>query len=204
MSANRQAGYDPAVGSIDGSEDLLPSSSGRQYASAKTSQVLPLHEEATPFTLGSSGVFSTDEALARLDAASARAEAEVGSEASLWKIWPAVIGGAIVLTLFGTWASLALLSEKSQPIAPTAQAGVTEVENTLPFVLVSFHDRATMSEITRSLQVHGVEIESGPLPGGVYRVSIPAEDGTTYDAIAAGLDKDPLVGRLVIGRRPPD
>ncbi|WP_188721396.1 hypothetical protein [Nitratireductor aestuarii] len=200
MSTNQQAGPRPASRSISSTGEWS-SSQGQPMAEGGAASGFALREAASRFEQASSRI-STDEALARLDAASA--EAEEGGEASLWKLWPAITGGAIALALLGTWAGFAFLGEQPQLSSPAAEATASGVENMRPFVLVSFDDRATMAQITRSLQALGVEIESGPLPGGVYRVSIPAEDGTTYDAIAAKLDQDPLVGRLVIGRRPPN
>ena len=201
MSTNQQAGSNPAPRSIDPTGEWL---SAAQNGRSGSSDFPRIPAGQANLSHRTSGALSTDEALARLNAASGEALEDAGAVASLWKIWPTVIGGMIALALLGTWAGFAVLGERPTPASPEAQAAATEVESLRPFVLVSFDDKATMAEISRSLRAHGVEIESGPLPGGAYRVTIPAEDGASYDAIAASLVKDPLVGRLVIGRRPSD
>lgn len=187
MSTHHQTGADPANQPIHVSGDLHPASA---WQNAGT------HNNDNPAS------FSADEALARLDAASEGLEE--ASDASLWTIWPVIAGGTIALSLFDAWVAVALFNVQPYDFPQAVPAAVTGVGNARPFALVSFNDRATMQEITRSLEAHGLEIEAGPLPGGAYRVTIPAEDGSTYDAIAAKLDKDPLVGRLVVGYRPPN
>lgn len=72
-----------------------------------------------------------------------------------------------------------------------------------PFVLVNFDEDATIGEISRSLNELGLKVVSGPTPGGLYRVGIPAETGAEYDAKSRSLESSPHVEWLVAGKRPP-
>lgn len=154
-------------------------------------------EDASPFSMA-------EEALARLDAASEEARERRLAAASLRRIWPAVFGAAGAVIVFTAWAGLAWIKEAPQSLSSAVSEAIANDGSLLPFVLVSFNDRASMADITKMLHGLGLEILAGPLPGGVYRVSIPAKDGAGYDAITASLQQDPTVGWLVIGRRPPD
>jgi hypothetical protein len=145
--------------------------------------------------------FSTEDALARLDAASEAADKRRLGAASLRKIWPIVFfsaGAAIILAI-----SAGLIWIEDEPDTLTAaSAAMSGDMGTEPFVLVSFDNRATITDITKGLEELGLKISAGPLPGGVYRVTIPAETGSEYDSLAASLEQLPAVGWLVAGRRP--
>ncbi|MBN7757485.1 hypothetical protein JYP46_11710 [Nitratireductor aquimarinus] len=73
-----------------------------------------------------------------------------------------------------------------------------------PFVFVTFRADASMAEVSALLDESGVEIAAGPLPGGLYRVLVPAETAAQYDGIAAALAEASVVETVVTGRRPAD
>ncbi|MAS13261.1 MAG: hypothetical protein CMH69_08160 [Nitratireductor sp.] len=73
-----------------------------------------------------------------------------------------------------------------------------------PFAFVTFAADASMADVSALLEESGAEIAAGPLPGGLYRVLVPAETAEQYEAIVAGLEKAEFVETVVIGRRPGD
>lgn len=82
-------------------------------------------------------------------------------------------------------------------------AGVEESARA-PFVLVTFAGDASMTDITTALEEGGLVIDEGPMPGGMYRVIVPAETSAEYDALVAELEQAPFVDILVAGRKPAD
>jgi len=202
-SAGQERAEDLPVRQRDSLSAEDPAENGKTQA--RTSDSGSLQEEAAQYSAETSSPFSTtEEALARLDAASEKAKERRLAAASLRKMWPIVFGAAGMVILLAAWAGLTWIKEAPQGLSSAVSAAITNDTGQTPFVLVSFNDRATIADITKMLQGLGLEITSGPLPGGVYRVNIPAENGTGYDAITASLDQDPSVGWLVVGRRPSD
>ncbi|MCR4269301.1 hypothetical protein [Nitratireductor sp. ZSWI3] len=73
-----------------------------------------------------------------------------------------------------------------------------------PFAFVTFKDEASMAAVSAALAERGLEIDSGPLPGGLYRVLVPATSVAQYDEIVAGLERAGVVETVVTGRKPTD
>lgn len=80
-------------------------------------------------------------------------------------------------------------------IAGTEQAG-------LPFVLVTFKPDARLSDVSAFLAEQGATIVSGPAPGGIYKIGIPALDTAGYDRIAGLIAAQPFVEAVIPGRKP--
>lgn len=188
MSINQKAGQDQ-------SQDVL-SSGGRGAQS--------MQEAAATYrgdTISAPSSFSTEEALKRLDAASEAADKRRLGAASLRKIWPIVFFSAGAAVILAISAGLIWIEDEPETLSAASAAMSGDMGNE-PFVLVSFNNRATINDITKGLQELGLEISAGPLPGGVYRVRIPASTGSEYDTLSASLEQLPTVGWLVAGRRP--
>ncbi|EKF17965.1 hypothetical protein [Nitratireductor pacificus] len=79
----------------------------------------------------------------------------------------------------------------------------SERENA-PFAFVTFRADASMAEVSALLGASGLEIDAGPLPGGHYRVLVPAKTVAQYDGIVAGLEKAGIVETVMTGRKPAD
>ncbi|WP_048648056.1 hypothetical protein [Nitratireductor soli] len=71
-----------------------------------------------------------------------------------------------------------------------------------PFAFVTFKGDASMADVSAALGELGLEIDAGPLPGGLYRVLVSAETVAQYDEIAAALEKTDVVETVVTGRKP--
>lgn len=135
-----------------------------------------------------------------------RRPAQAGLAARLWQglvglpagvAW-AVAGLAVAILLAQT------LTDRTGEPGGYEIAGEESLAANRPFVLVTFDPAAPIGEITATLSGLGVAIAEGPLPGGMYRVVVPAEDSTEFDRISAGIAASDLVVEVVIGRRPAD
>lgn len=140
--------------------------------------------------------FSTDEALARLDAASRPDRA--ARHSAVW-YWPFLLGALGAVVVAGSM--MAWLGEMPV-LSPQTVSGTPSEGAPLPFVLVSFAEGVSMSDVTKTLEGLGLEFMAGPFPGGVYRVAVPAETVSDYDTLAKALEADPVISWIVIGRRP--
>ena len=71
-----------------------------------------------------------------------------------------------------------------------------------PFVLATFKPDAKLAEIATLLKASGAQIVEGPGASGAFKISISATTIADYDAVAAALQKSPLVASLIPGRKP--
>lgn len=83
-----------------------------------------------------------------------------------------------------------------------SQAGVSQFKDDSPYVLVVFAPGADIARISALLAQTGASIASGPKPGGVYFIDLPAEDMETYARLSAVLAASPVVKQLLPGRKP--
>ncbi len=84
--------------------------------------------------------------------------------------------------------------------SPVEIAGGEQAD--LPFVLVTFKPDATMADISAFLAGQGATVLSGPAPGGVFKVGIPAETVADYDRIAGLIAAQPFADTVLTGRKP--
>lgn len=71
-----------------------------------------------------------------------------------------------------------------------------------PFVLVTFTADARLSDIAAMLEENGASLSGGPLPGGMFRIAVPAATVADYEGVVATLRASPLIASLLPGRRP--
>jgi hypothetical protein len=83
---------------------------------------------------------------------------------------------------------------------PVEIAGTEQGE--LPFALVVFRPQATLAEVSTFLADQGATIVSGPAPGGIFKIGIPAATNADYDRIVGLIAAQPFADTVTIGRRP--
>lgn len=108
-----------------------------------------------------------------------------------------IAAGLALAILAGQTLWLGMKSAEQYSVAGTDRAQA-------PFVLVAFSAGASMAQVSAVLGASGLEIDAGPLPGGLYRVLVPAETVAQYEAVIAGLEKAGIVETVVTGRKPAD
>lgn len=165
--------------------------------------------EYSAAAMGNEAIRPPADALSRLSAA---LERESGPPRLARTTWLKRAGGWFAAPSSGlAWGTaalaVALLAAQTAWISTRdaddySVAGTSEERVQLPFLLVSFDDEALLSEVTGVLQSLRLEIDAGPLPGGVYRVILPVSTATDYDRLAAELEAQPLVARVIAGARP--
>ena len=106
-----------------------------------------------------------------------------------------VAAGLAIAILVGqtVWLNLSERTDFSVAGTETADA---------PFAFVTFKEDAAIADVSAALGALKLKIDAGPLPGGLYRVVVPAENGAQYDDIVARLQKTGVVATVVAGRRP--
>ena len=72
----------------------------------------------------------------------------------------------------------------------------------MPFALVTFKPDARIADISAVLAGQGAMILSGPAPGGVFKVGIPAETAADYDRIVGLIAAQPFADTVLTGRKP--
>jgi hypothetical protein len=89
---------------------------------------------------------------------------------------------------------------------PGGRGGGIEIAGTeradLPFALVTFKPQATMAEVSSLLAGEGATILSGPAPGGIYKIGIPAKTVADYDRIVGLIAAQPFADSVITGRKP--
>ena len=138
-----------------------------------------------------------------LDAEAGPARAAAPSAlARLWAGFMAIPAGfawaaataAVVLVLVQT------VMEPGGPGGPVEIAG-TDAQN-MPFALVTFKPDARIADISAVLSGQGAVILSGPAPGGVFKIGIPAKTAADYDRIVGLIAAQPFADTVMAGRRP--
>lgn len=163
-----------------------------------------LKEEAAAYSDGSPTTLSaTDDALARLDAAVDDSTRRLAS-GSWHKSWHIGFGAAALIGAFLIWNVASWLVQEPEGVVSEVSAATAaeEAGNRMPFVLVRFADTASIGEVSEAMKALNLEISSGPVQDGLYRVTIPAATNGDYDVVTARLQRSPVVSWLVAGRRP--
>lgn len=142
-------------------------------------------------------------------------EREAGSEpksteqpSPLMRFWYRIVGlpAGVAWAAAGLAVAVLLFQAIVDRGAPERYEVASEGQTAddLPFVLVAFDPEASMGEITDALSGFGVSVSAGPLPGGMYRISIPVTETDEFDRISADMTASDLVEQVVIGRGPAD
>ncbi|MEW9835536.1 anti-sigma factor [Mesorhizobium marinum] len=136
-------------------------------------------------------------------------EAEAGperaAEPSLFaKLWDAFwsIPASVAWAAAAAAVALVLVQTVMEPGGRGAVeiAGTGQAEQ--PFALVTFKPDARMSDIAAFLSEQGASIVSGPAPGGVFKVVIPAGTVAEYDRIVGLIAAQPFADTAITGRKP--
>ena len=148
------------------------------------------------------------EALARFSAA---LDAEAGQTAAvdvpsiLARFWagfwaiPASVAWATAAAAVALVLVQTVLGPGSSP-EPIEVAGSGQGD--MPFVLVTFKPEAKLADISAFLAEQGASILSGPAPGGIYKIGIPAETAADYDRIIGLIAAQPFADTVLTGRKP--
>ncbi len=80
-------------------------------------------------------------------------------------------------------------------------AGTGQSTNTA-FVLVTFAPTATLADIAKLLAENGAQVESGPISGSTFKITLSADTITQYDQLSKQLAASPLVEKLIAGKKP--
>jgi len=136
------------------------------------------------------------------EAGSARAATGSSSLARLWDRFMAVPSGV-------AWATAAVavaLVLVQALVEPGGRGGPVEIAGTeqgdLPFALVVFKPQATLADVSTFLADQGATIVSGPAPGGIFKIGVPAKTDADYDRIVGLIAAQPFADTVTIGRRP--
>lgn len=135
------------------------------------------------------------------EAGPARASA-ISTFARLWTGFMAIpasfawaaAAAAVALVLVQT------VMEPGRRGGPVEIAGTEQAE--LPFALVTFKSDARIADVASFLADEGATIVSGPAPGGVFKIGIPAETAADYDRIVGLIAAQPFADTVLTGRKP--
>ena len=83
-------------------------------------------------------------------------------------------------------------------------AGSDEDLAKAPFVLVIFKPAARIADITAFLDANDAAIMAGPLPGGVFRIGLPAKTVADYDRLVGLIAAQTFAESVIPGRKPAD
>jgi len=136
------------------------------------------------------------------EAGPARAASGSSSLARLWDRFMALPAGV-------AWAAAAVavaLVLVQALVEPGGRGGPVEIAGTeqgdLPFALVVFKPQATLADVSAFLADQGATVVSGPAPGGIFKIAIPATTGEDYDRIVGLIAAQPFADTVTPGRRP--
>jgi len=136
------------------------------------------------------------------EAGPARAASVSSSLARLWDRFMAVPSRF-------AWATAAVavaLVLVQALVEPGGRGGPVEIAGTeqsdLPFALVVFKPQATLADVSAFLADQGATIVSGPAPGGIFKIGIPAKTDADYDRIVGLIAAQPFADTVTTGRRP--
>lgn len=107
-----------------------------------------------------------------------------------WATAAAAVALVLVQTVLGPY-------ERSGPVE-IAGSG----QNDMPFVLVTFKTDARLADVSAFLGQEGASILSGPAPGGIYKIGIPAQTAADYDRIVGLIAAQPFADTVLTGRKP--
>ncbi len=108
-----------------------------------------------------------------------------------WATAAAAVALVLVQTVLGPGGS-----QEPVEIAGSGQGG------DLPFVLVTFKSEAKLADVSAFLAEQRASILSGPAPGGIYKIAIPAETAADYDRIIGLIAAQPFADTVLTGRKP--
>jgi hypothetical protein len=150
------------------------------------------------------------DALSRFSGALAR-EAGPARDASrpslLATAWQRLVGlpaglawatAAVALLLFAGQAAYRL----SHGEGGVEIAGTDDELSKLPFALVVFKADARMGDIAGFLDHSHAVIVAGPLPGGMFKVGLPAKTVADYDRLVGLIAAQPFTESAIAGKRP--
>jgi len=136
------------------------------------------------------------------EAGPARTVSGPSSLARLWDRFMAIPAGV-------AWATAAVamaLVLVQALVEPGGRGGPVEIAGTeqgdLPFALVVFKPQATLADVSTFLSDQGATIVSGPAPGGIFKIGIPAKTDADYDRIVGLIAAQPFADSVTTGRRP--
>lgn len=91
-------------------------------------------------------------------------------------------------------------------MGPGGRGGPVEIAGTgqaeMPFALVTFKPDARIADISAVLAGQGITVLSGPAPGGVFKLGIPAKTVADYDRVVGLIAAQPFAETVLTGRKP--
>lgn len=91
-------------------------------------------------------------------------------------------------------------------LGPYDRPGPVEIagsgQGDMPYALVTFKPEATLADVSAFLSEQGATILSGPAPGGIYKIGVPAETTADYDRIVGLIAAQPFADTVLTGRKP--
>lgn len=142
---------------------------------------------------------------AALEAEAAPASVAAGAQSMLARLW----AGFWAIPASVAWATAAAaiaLVLVQTVLGPGGRPGPIEIAGTeqgdLSFALVTFKADARLADVSAFLAEQGASIVSGPAPGGIYRIGIPAQTAADYDRIVGLIAAQPFAETVLTGRKP--
>ncbi|MBX3581662.1 MAG: anti-sigma factor [Rhizobiaceae bacterium] len=142
---------------------------------------------------------------AALDAEATPSDVAAGAQSLLARLW----AGFWAIPASVAWATAAAaiaLVLVQTVLGPGNRPGPIEIAGTeqgdLPFALVTFKADARLADVSAFLSEQGASIVSGPAPGGIYRIGIPAQDAADYERIVGLIAAQPFAETVLTGRKP--
>lgn len=124
---------------------------------------------------------------------------------SLSRLWSRFVAMPAGVAWAAAAVALALVLVQAA-VGPGGRGGPVDLAGTeradLPFVLVTFKPQATLADVATFLADQGATIVSGPAPGGMFKIGIPATTDADYERIVGLIAAQPFADTVTIGRRP--
>lgn len=108
----------------------------------------------------------------------------IANDVTAPKLRWAAAGVAAVIAIQAVTIGVLLVGEGTHPQFKTASGEKTEPATTGVVALVRFTPEASMNEIGSLLETFRATIVAGPMPGGIYRIKLSAENLSDKDAQA--------------------
>jgi hypothetical protein len=123
----------------------------------------------------------------------------------LSRLWAGFMGiPASVAWAAATAAVVLVLVQAAMELS--GRGGQVEIAGTeaqdMPFALVTFKPDARIADISAVLSGQGAVILSGPAPGGVFKIGIPAATPADYERIVGLIAAQPFADTVAAGRKP--
>jgi anti-sigma-K factor RskA len=119
--------------------------------------------------------------------------------------WQRLVGMPAGLAWATAAVAVLLLAAQAVRDFPGDEGGVqiagTDEQN-LPFALVVFKPDARMADIAGFLDKNDFVIVAGPLPGGMFKVGLPAKTVAEYDNLVGLIAAQSFTESVVAGKKP--